>query len=411
MSFEIIVAIVIMVLLFLRQVSILKDSNKVNYAPIILSVGIVFALLHFILSSDDENLLLTSQESLISVISGIVLYSVINILQQTKQNELLLSTKESYKVLESMLFRLKDEIDSIQDKLILSQNNEKSTQDISIDMFKFDQKALEGVQQNQAKILERFELASSWYKEIVKLVKDFTKQELSSSDEALHKHMELLKSQADEHYAKTKAMLQKSLESRVDIKDDVDELKQNINSISTLASSISTAIISHTKKELNAVAEAFEKQLNHTIVNASSIDTKLYESGSRLDNIKQNSEVIMRQMVLSSKKMTEIETQGQGIHSLMGRFSEVLDELEKIKSEYIKSQASLHSLAKELESSNKQHISTIKNEVDFMVQKISAKVEDMVHRFEMEHSEDISENLKILTKRSQLKNSYLDFDS
>ncbi len=406
MNILLIIAIVIMVLIFLRQVFILKESNKINYAPIILGIGTVFGLLNFIFHADEQNLIFSIQESLVSVILGIVFYGVVVVLQQSKQNEFLHKTGEAYAFLEQSLVEFRDELRDLQGQVASIKELQKNTKTLeNEDGFKYDKKALEAIMSNQSAILQKFDFASSWYKEIIKELKDFTKKEFPELDSIVHKHIELLKNQEQDHYVKTKALLLKSFENRVDVKDELAQLKLSIDAIAKSATAISSNIVKYTKDELELVLESFGEELGKIISNASSINTKLYEGESRLVNIKQNSESIMRQMVLSSKKMDEIESQSQNASAVVAKFSELFDEVDKLKVEYIKSQETLRFLTKELDSSNKEHLSSIKNEVDYMVQTLSTRVMDMI--YQLEQKEDSSKNQDLLAKAIKAR-GYLD---
>lgn len=52
LDFDLLIVFFMMVVLFIRQMFILKQSNKISYAPVVLSIGFIGGLIHFIL---DQN--------------------------------------------------------------------------------------------------------------------------------------------------------------------------------------------------------------------------------------------------------------------------------------------------------------------------------------------------------------------
>lgn len=414
MSGEVILAVVLMILLFLRQMSILKEPNKISYAPLILGIGFSAAILHLIVGSSDADFMLIFKESLVPPLIGIMLYVVINIFHQSTQNEIIKNSQEFSLALAEQVARLKESIEELDTKIILNQNNDRVAQEESRDRFRQDIKMLDSLGANQTKILEKFELISSWHNDITNLFKNFTEKELPSIDNVIHKHIDIFRVEEQEHFNKVKTTLQKALDNKVDIKDEVEQLKQSIQSIAKISQSIANTIVSHTTKEMSGVADSFEKQINYVASHAQNIDTILYESENRLGNIKENSEVIMRQMVLSSKKMSEIERQSQNIEDIVHSLNELLKGVDSIKNEYITAQIQLNNIAKNLYEANTIYKEDMKNEIERLMQKISTKVDETLQKLDFEHistSDDISQNVKILAKKSQLNSSYLDLKS
>jgi hypothetical protein len=80
-SLDLLVSIVVMSLFFLRHTAVYKDPNKINYTPVVLALGIIGGLLHFILSGGmDANVV---KESLLSFGFGITLSAIMSVMSQT----------------------------------------------------------------------------------------------------------------------------------------------------------------------------------------------------------------------------------------------------------------------------------------------------------------------------------------
>jgi hypothetical protein len=80
-SVDLLLIIIAMSLLFLRHTAVYKDPSKINYTPVVFALGFIGALLHFILSPAIDMSLI--KESLLSLSVGILLSSVMSIMNQT----------------------------------------------------------------------------------------------------------------------------------------------------------------------------------------------------------------------------------------------------------------------------------------------------------------------------------------
>ncbi|MGZ5208140.1 MAG: hypothetical protein ACXWB0_03900 [Sulfuricurvum sp.] len=81
---DILISIVLMSLLFLRHISVYKDRNKINYTPVVAAIGFITGLLHFVILGDGEGWLLVLRESLLTVIVGSILSTIMSVMSQTQ---------------------------------------------------------------------------------------------------------------------------------------------------------------------------------------------------------------------------------------------------------------------------------------------------------------------------------------
>lgn len=414
MSVELLLALLLMALLFLRQISILKQPNKINYAPLMLGIGIIGGVIHFILQPQDADFVLVFKESLIPLLISILLYIMINIFHQTQQNELSKMQNEFSVELIKQIKELKEFALELEKKMLLSQGIDKIAQEESRERFKQDIKILDAIQANQTKILDKFELVDKWHKDVTSAFKNFTEVQLPSLDDIVHKHIDMLRIEEQDHFNKVKLTIQKALESKIELKDEIEAIKESMHNISKISQNIANAIVNHTTKELVTVTDSFEKQMRLVASHTQNIDTTLYESENRLSNIKENSELIMRQMVLSSKKMNELEKQSGDLQDMGRNIRELLEDIEAIKSEYVKAQAQLSLIVKDFAETKAKEEQNIKNEMHYLAQRVVDKLDESLEKIDkhnMSVAEDISQNVKILAKKSQFKSTYLDLES
>ena len=118
---DLLLAFAFMAVLFLRQIAILKRPNKINYAPLMIGIGAISTLVHFIIHPDTSNVILLFRESLFPLLVALLLYIVMNIMHQTQVSENARHQEEFSKVLVKELSELKEFILEIEEKMNHSQ--------------------------------------------------------------------------------------------------------------------------------------------------------------------------------------------------------------------------------------------------------------------------------------------------
>ena len=93
---------------FLRQISIYKEPNKINYAPLMIGIGAISATLHFITHPEATQTLLVLKESLFPILVSLILFFIINILHQTQVSDDAKMQQEFTKALIEELRELKE---------------------------------------------------------------------------------------------------------------------------------------------------------------------------------------------------------------------------------------------------------------------------------------------------------------
>ncbi|MDD5400894.1 MAG: hypothetical protein PHQ93_06890 [Sulfurimonas sp.] len=410
---DLLLAFVFMALLFLRQISILKQPNKINYIPLIVGIGIISALLHFIIQPEAANILLTLKESFIPILVSLLLYIVMNVLHQTQQSEQSKTQQEFIKELMEQITEIKEFSSELEKKMILNQNEDKQSQEESRERFKHDVKVLDMILVNQNKFLQQFEQIESWHVDVTKSFENFTEVQLPSLDSVVHKHIDILRVTEQDHFNKVKVILEKALENKGSIREEMEELKDSLQSIGNTSQTIAKTIIKYTIEQLSEIIKPFEKELLSLKSHTQSINTSLYESENKLGGIKEQSEMIMKQMILSSKKMSELQAQNSSLHDIYASMRDLMKDIEVIKSEYVKSQSQLNMIVNEFKESKDSEIDNIKEQMDSLRVALTAKMDNFLEKLD-EHQElpndGISQSVKFLSKQAQLKSSYSDLE-
>ncbi len=404
---DLLLAFLFMAILFLRQISILKQPNKINYAPLMIGIGAISSVVHFIIHPDITDVILLLRESFLPLLVALLLYIVMNILHQTQVTQTARSQDEFAKVITTQVSELKEFMGELEVRIILARADDIKIQDEVRKNFKQDIKTLDAIQINQAKFLEKFDDMNAWHQDVTKSFEDFTNVQLPELDNVVHKHIDILRVSEQDHYNQVKAILDKAVDSRCDMSEDIDELKENLSSMKSISDDIAKAITKHTLQQLSGVTKAFEGQIVSLKSHTEGVSTSLYESENRLDSIREQSEMIMKQMLLSSKKMDELEAQNSGLHDIYSTIKDLVGEIEVIKADYVKSQSQLSSIVKELNTNKEEQIESL---ITTLTKKIDDSLEKLHEHYHIA-SDDITQSVQILSKKAQLQKGYTELDS
>jgi len=411
---DILLAFAFMGILFLRQIVIIKRPNKINYAPLMIGIGSIATLVHFIIHPESTDILLITRESLFPLLVSLLLYIVMNILHQTQLSQSARTQEEFVKVLVSEITQLKEFIYEIETKMTLAQQEERRAQEEIRSQFKEDVTALDTIQRNQTKFIGKFEEMRGWHDAVSKGFEYFTAVQLPELDNVVHKHIDILRVAEQDHYNKLNSLLQKGLTSKGSISDDIDTLKESLNSIKHISDEIATSIVKHTLSQLSGVTKSFESQIIGLKSHTESVTTSLSEGENTLGNIRIQSELIMKQMILSANKMNELEEQNSGLHDIYATLKEIIIDVEAVKSDYVKAQAQLGLISSDLAKSKDAEVLEMRKKIDDLSENLSLKIEESLAKLHEHYhmaNGEISQSVKILAKQAQLKSGYGDIEN
>jgi len=411
---DLLLAFSFMALLFLRQISILKQANKINYAPLMVGIGAISSIVHFIIFPDQKEISLLLRESLLPLLVSLLLYIVMNILHQTQQTQSLRSQDGFAQALASQLAEMKEFMGGIEKRIALSQYDELKAKEEIFEKFKQDMKALEGIKENQSRFLEKIDEFEVWQQSVSNAFLEFSTVQLPELDNVVHKHIDILRIAEQEHHNQLKNMLNKALQSKLETLDEIEALKAQLSEMSRLSTDIADSITEHTLVNLSGVTQSFSRQLLSLKSQTESMGTSLSEDENRLIGIRNQSEMIMKQMILSSKKMDELKEKNDSFSTTYLSVKDLLHDIELIKSDYVKSQAQLSSIAKEMKFSEEEQIEALKNHVEVVSEMLSKKIDDSLEKLHEHYhiaDSDISESVKILSKKLQIQKGYTQHES
>ncbi|WP_428738764.1 hypothetical protein [Sulfurimonas sp.] len=401
-----------MAILFLRQVYILKQPNKINYAPLMIAIGFISTILHFITYPANDELIVVVRESLFPLLIALILFILMNIMHQTQQSELAKNQEQFVKVLAAELTQLKSFILELEKRMTLSSQEDRKAQEEIIEKFKNDLAALDKIQSNQMKFVDMFGDVESSLADVKKEYKYFSEVQLPELDGVVHKHIDILRVAEQDHYNNIKTILQDNLQNnKINVKQDIDELKQSIAGIKDISYEIANSIIKHTLTQLSGVTKSFEDQINLLKAHSEGIKTTLDEDDATLVSIRQQSELLLKQMSLMANKMSDFQMKQVEFNNVYKDVESLVSDIEAIKSDYVKAQSQLSSISTELLETKDKKVLEMKKSLDELSENLSTKIDESLEKLHEHYhiaSKDITQSVQTLTKRAQFQKGYSD---
>lgn len=406
-STDFLVSFAFMALLFLRQVYILKQPNKINYAPLMLSIGFIATLLHFITYQNDDITALV-RESLLPLLVSLILFFIMNILHQTQQSEFAKNQEHFDQTLANELSELKVFILELEKRMVQAQLEDRASQEEIIGKFKSDLSALDKIQSNQMKFVDMFKDVENSLADVKKEYKYFSEVQVPELDNVVHKHIDILRVAEQEHFNSLKSILTNK-ENSIDISKEVEELKENIEGIKKIYSDIANSIVHHTLAQLSGVTKSYENQINLLKAHSEGIKTTLSEDDALLTNIRAQSELLLKQMSLMANKMTDFQVKQAEFSDVYKNVAMLINDIEAIKSDYVKAQSQLSKISVELLETKDEKVAQMKQNLDEISQKLSNKIDESLEKLHEHYHiarKDITQSVQLLSKKAQLQRGY-----
>jgi len=410
---DLLIALSFMALLFLRHVAILKKPNKINYAPLMIAIGIISSLIHFMIHPDPSDPILLIRESLMPILVAVILYTVMNILNQTKESENAKLHDEFTKILVREITQLKEFILELESRMTAYSLEDREVQKEIRQKFKDDIKALDTIAHNQMEFTKRFEEMQKWHENVDKAFTHFREVQMPELDAVVHKHIDLLRVSEQDHYNKLSDLLAKVAQSRYDIDTEFLEMKESLQSIKGISENIAQTIVEKTQMKLTTLTKEFESQLVSLKLHAEGVKTLLYEDENVLNGIRTQSEMILKQMKLSAKQMEELEKRNSTIVKIMNDINEIVSEVEKIKADYAQAYSELTQLSQNLQIVKDEEFLEMPIKMEKLAAQLSEKLETSLEKLHEKYhttNENLTESVKIMAKKAQLLKGYSSFE-
>lgn len=404
---DILISIVLMSLLFLRHISVYKDRNKINYTPVVVAIGFIAGLLHFVMLGDGEGWLLVLRESLLTVIVGSILSAIMSVISQTQSASNQQSDNLRMESIQEDVTSLQNLFGSINSSLSRVTQMENTTHEQLKNIFKEEIEALGSILHNQKFFIQKVESMIAQQQSAQEKFEEFTLTELPSLDNVVHRHIDLLRISEQDHFNQLKIAIKSSNEEK---KEHYEELLRIQSSLDKFQKSFSIeGVVGILEHEFSRIIAESSRHIHTIGSKAESIVTTLLENESILKSSRDQSESIMHQMVLSSNQMREISHTTKDLNESLRPLGALFGSAESLFNEFLVAKSKLSELITTLESYEKQehralceHLEHVANTAIVQMEAFSEKIE----RFETGYHPVSPKDVQELAHKVKLHQSY-----
>ncbi len=395
-NIDLIVFIIMIVVLFARQVMKSKHSNKIDFAPIIIVLGIMSSIVHIILYPEVQDIVSLFRESLYPLLIALFLYIALNIFNQIQDIEIMVEDEDFEKKLVQQVFELKDTVYKLDLKLV--------------DFFR-EERSLRNDQDNTAKklledikiFLEKFDALSILYEDVSLSFRNFTEVQMPELDSVVHKHIDILRISNQDQYNHLKNDLHKIVENKKEMINESKNFQSNLTKIQQFSTNITDDMNKSIAKQLLAFKYSLESEIGFLQQNSEQVTHSLDENKLKLQNIKELSELFTQKISFISIQMKELAEDKENILNL-----------EVVKDDYLKAQIKLEIIANDFKLSEGEQLESMKQQMEFLSESLNEKIDNSLSKLHEHYhiaDDNISQSVQILSKQAKLQNEYGQFES
>lgn len=385
---DLLLSMLLMSLFFLRHIMVYKDRNKINYTPVVLAIALIAGIMHVVMVPDNTQMLLALKESLLTFVVGVVYSVIMGIMSQTQNAAF--SNHESIRTdtLNSRVEEMQNNLQAITGQLNIMTNMENTTHEQLKEVFKEELEALNMIQNNQKLFITKIESILLKQQASMEKFEDFTLNEMPSLDNVVHRHIDLLRISEQDHFNQLKLAINASHEDRQMLQSQLQEIQ---GLISTLAhGEVEQTLVHKLEHDISRIVVEFSHKIQNIGSKSEAIVTRLLENDAILKGSREQSELIMQQMVLSSNHMKEMSQTSKQLHDSIKPLGELFLSADALHKEIMVTKSKLNELVITLESYEKQehralreNLENVANEAIAQMKLFSEQISNTHHRVDI----------------------------
>ena len=400
-----IISFIIMAVIFLRQISIFKQPNKINYAPLILGLGAIASVIHFIISNNPD-FILTLKGSFIPMLIALMLYMIMNIMHQTQVADNERIRMEFTQSLIEQIDKIQEYNEKLEQRINAYAAQERELQEQFAKKFSMSLENLQQLLQNQHEFKIQFGEMAHWHKELTELFVNFTEFKLPELDSMVHNHINTLRISEEEHYNRLIKVFDEVLGDKERIQKELLKIENELKAIEGISDTISHTIVQKVLKDVSKISASFESELVGLQRLGEMLRTTLAEEENTIENMKKQSMNIVSEMNSISSKIGEFDQKKELIDEIARKIYPLLEKIADIEKEYTYSINDLHAVSNDIKQHEMLYLENFSKQTQNAVESIDKAAKDAfegIKEHYLASTEDISDNVKILAKKAQMQ--------
>lgn len=407
LDLDLLISFSLMGLFFVRQVIIYKLPNKINYAPLVLGVGGIGAMVHLLLYPENEDFILLVRESVLPFFVGLMLFIIMNIMRQTQQQQSLVDQHDFTESLMEQVTQLKAYISVLEENQERMYKKEDSIKRDMTMVFEKEIDALHTIQKNQREFVDQLGEVIVHQEASIKGFEVFTQQEMPDLDKVIHHHIDLLRIAEQDHFNQIRTLLERAdhtvlIENLESFRIRVDQLLENNKETSK-------EIVAQASRETRNMLLEFSKQLNALRSQTEALSTSLTEDETILSSLREQSQLVMKQLTLSAQQINGIYDESDQVRQVYGPLSDLTKEIIAIQDDYVSARARLEQMIQAMDGAGLQRLEEMQHSIEILGEQLKSSVDasmQALHEHYHIAEREISQSVKELSSKNRSRQSY-----
>lgn len=402
---------IIILFLFWRQLVVFKMSRKINYAPVVLIIGMISSISLFVFTPGSAELKNDIQQALLPMLLSLIFYMVMYIMYQVKINSAKAEKVEHEKLLAILVSNIKEYFGILDEKLSAIESTDEKTLNAVQMAVKNELSVFTKLSSQQEMLSQKLEQMYVQEESALLNIQKFLEKEIPDLDSVVHRHIDVLRIAEQDHFNKLQNILNSmnGNSENNEVIQAVQDLHNRLDTVQEQYEKSATSISLEIKESLHATLESMAKELNNTKQLSESLSVSTQEYEVKLQELHKHASQLLQKSDTIHESMEDTYNQSQKVRPVFASLNELVSRLMDIYGEYKHAKKELHILASELGNAEERHFEIMDKKIDVLGEDIHKKIEASLYELKEHYhiaDRDVSTTVKTLAAKAQLQKTY-----
>ncbi len=404
---------IIILFLFWRQLLVLKMSGKINYAPLVLIIGLISSISLFVFSSPGGELKSDIQYALMPLLISLIFYMVMYLMYQLRINSAKAEKEEHEKLLAILIANIKEYFVLLDDKLSAIESTDEKTLEAVQMALKNEMSVFTRLSSQQEMLAQKLEQMYTQEESALMHIQKFLEKDMVDLDTVVHRHIDILRIAERDHFNKLQNILTNMIKENAasKVNEAIASLQERIEKMEEGFEKAASLAFAEVKAQLLSTLESMSLDLNDAKQLSETLSLSTQEYEMKLQELHKQASLLLQKSDTIHESMEDTFEQSQKIRPVYASLNELVSRLMDIYTEYKHAKKELHILASELGNAEERHFEIMDKKIDDLGEDIHKKIEaSLLELKEHYHiaDRDVTSTVKTLAAKAQMKKSYVE---
>ena len=404
---------IIILFLFWRQLLVLKMSGKINYAPLVLIIGLISSISLFVFSSPGGELKSDIQYALMPLLISLIFYMVMYLMYQLRINSAKAEKEEHEKLLAILIANIKEYFVLLDDKLSAIESTDEKTLEAVQMALKNEMSVFTRLSSQQEMLAQKLEQMYTQEESALMHIQKFLEKDMVDLDTVVHRHIDILRIAERDHFNKLQNILTNMIKENAasKVNEAIASLQERIEKMEEGFEKAASLAFAEVKAQLLSTLESMSLDLNDAKQLSETLSLSTQEYEMKLQELHKQASLLLQKSDTIHESMEDAFEQSQKIRPVYASLNELVSRLMDIYTEYKHAKKELHILASELGNAEERHFEIMDKKIDDLGEDIHKKIEaSLLELKEHYHiaDRDVTSTVKTLAAKAQMKKSYVE---